>query len=188
MQIDDKDMVKLGKIVADAVVNALKKQKLVGRSEKPQIERTAYQKTETLLYNYRGFKKLVEQRMQEIETIRQCGVPQRSKSIVQFSSRTNTVQGTVLPEESVEQAVYRVMCSIEDTVQAIEMVDNGMVTLQGDPYYEVLEMRYFDGLTQEDIGIKFGVSQVTISNNLKRLVRELSLQLFPDQTVKELIK
>ena len=50
----------------------------------------------------------------------------------------------------------------------------------------MLPYRYFEGRTQEDISNEFGVSQVTISKNISRLIRELSMRLFPEQVVGEL--
>lgn len=180
------ELLEIAEVIAETVVKVLERKKLVGKGGKS--DRTAYQKTESLLYNYCGFKKIVQQRMQEIEDLKKYGVPQRSVDIVKYSPSSGTVQGTVLPEESVEKAVQRVEESIVDTVQAIDLVDKGMVALKNDPYYKVLEMRYFEGRSQEDIAMVFNCSQATISNNQSRLVRELSMKIFPDQTVKELLE
>jgi RNA polymerase sigma factor (sigma-70 family) len=187
MQLTEKTLTKLANLVADAVVKALENKELVG-NKAPKSEKSAYQKTEQLLYNYMGFKRIVEERLQDIENIRRYGVPQKSGSIVQYSSHSGgTVPNTVLPEESVECAIRTVQESIVDTVHAISLVDNCMAALSSDPYYRVLEMRYFEGRTQEDIALEFGCSQVTISNNKSRLVRELSMRIFPNQTVNEIL-
>ena len=76
---------------------------------------------------------------------------------------------------------------MQGTVQAIALIDKCMAQLRNDPYYGILEMRYFDGRTQEDIALEFGCSQVTISNNKNRLVRELSMRLFPNQAINEMM-
>ena len=151
-------------------------------------EKTAYQKTEQLLYNYRGFKRIIHERMEEIETIRMYGIPKRSGSIVEYSSRSGSVQGLVLEEESVDSAIANVQASVQGTVQAIALIDKCMAQLRNDPYYEILEMRYFDGRTQEDIASEFGCSQFTISTNKTRLVKELSLRLFPNQAINEMMR
>lgn len=183
-------MVEMADLIAEAVVNVLEKRGIIGRgqaviSDRPK--KTAYQRTEQLLYNYRGFKKIVADRMEEIEHLKKYGVPKRSTSIVEYSSHGGTVQGTVLPEESVEQAIRTVQDSIVDTVHAIALIDKCMATLKNDPYYKILEMRYFEGRTQEDIALDFNCSQVTISNNKSRLVKQLSMQLFPNQVVEEML-
>lgn len=156
-------------------------------SPTPIKEKSAYAKTESLLYNYRAFKKIVAERMDEIEEIKKYGVPKKSGAVVQYGSGGSVARGIVLPEESVESAVRRIQASVEETVQAIALIDKCMAQLKSDPYYRILEMRYFEGRTQEDISVEFGCSQVSISKNKSRLVRELSMRLFPNQVVSELL-
>lgn len=188
MQIDKQSIQELAAAVSEAVVNALEAKGLVGRqSANSKVEKTAYQRTEQLLYNYNNFKKIVAERMQEIEEIRKYGVPKKSGAVVQYGGNSGTVQGIVLPEESVEAAVRNVQASVEGTVQAIALIDKCMASLRSDPYYSILEMRYFEGRTQEDIALDFGVSQVTISNNKSRLVKELAMRLFPNQVMEEML-
>ena len=151
-------------------------------------EKTAYQKTEQLLYNYRAFQRIVSERMEEIEEIKKYGVPKKAGAVVEYGGNAGgTPSGIVLPEESVECAVKRVQESVQDTVQALALIDKCMEQLKGDPYYCILEMRYFEGRTQEDIALDLKCSQVTISKNKNRLVRELSMRLFPNQVVSEML-
>lgn len=185
-------MVELADIISKSVVNALKESGLVGVTNNvvtpKKSEKTAYQKTEQLLFNFNGFKRIVKERMQEIEDLRKYGVPQKSSMSggerVQ-SSRSN--QGIVLPEESVEAAVHAVEASVQGTVQVINLMEKCMASLRNDPYYDILEMRYFEGRTLEDIGVYFGCDHTTISRNKNRLVRELSMRLFPDEVSKEMM-
>lgn len=185
MQMNKQEMIEFADIVAQAVVKALGHSPV---SANPKMEKTAYKKTEMLLYNYRGFQKIVEERKQEIAEIRKYGVPQ--KSAMSGGERVQTshsVQGIVLPEESVEAAVRNVERSVQGTVDAIALIDKCMASLKSDPYYMILEYRYFEGRTQEDIAVIYGVSQVTISNNKSRLVRELAMRLFPNQVIDEML-
>ena len=157
-----------------------------GKTERK--EKTAYQKTEQLLYNYNGFKRIVAERMDEIEYIKKYGVQKKSGAVVEYGGNCGNPQGIVLPEESVEAAVHRIKASVQDTVQAIALIDKCMGQLKNDPYYKILEMRYFEGRTQDDIALEFNCSQVTISKNKGRLVRELSMRLFPNQAVGEMLE
>ena len=193
------EMIELADIISKSVVNALKESGLVGKADillnancKPKTaktEKTAYQKTEQLLFNYNGFKRIVEERKQEIADLRKYGVPGKSSMSggerVQ-SSRTNV--GIVLPEDAVEDAVRTVEASVQGTVQAIALIDRCMAALKTDPYYKVLEMRYFEGRTLEDIGVYYGCDHTTISRNKSRLVRELAMRLFPDDVAKEMMQ
>ena len=198
VDLSKQSMVELAEIVSKAVVATLKESGLIGRadnvvsanckSKSPKTEKTAYQKTEQLLFNYNGFLKIVEERKQEIADLRKYGVPGKSACAggerVQ-SSRTNV--GIVLPEDAVEDAVRTVEASVQTTVQAITLIDKGMAALKNDPYYDVLKMRYFEGRTLEDIGVYYGCDHTTISRNKNRLVRELAMRLFPDDVAKEMM-
>lgn len=179
------DIKEIASLVATAVIEALEKQNL---KPTPSRGKTAYQKTEQLLYNYNNFKKIIKERELEIETIRKYGVPQKSASIVEYTPHSGgTVQGLVLDEESVEAAVHNVQASVEGTVQAISLIDKCMEALKLDPYYRILEMRYFEGRKQEDIADEFNCTQANISHNNRRLINELSIRLFPNQAINEMM-
>lgn len=194
VEISKQSIVEMAEIVSKAVVNALKESGLVGRADtlvqsKPKTEKTAYQKTEQLLFNYLGFKRIVAERQQEIADLRKYGVPGKSAMSggerVQ-TSRTNV--GIVLPEDAVEDAVRTVERSVQDTVQVIALIDKCMAALKNDPYYSILPMRYFEGRTLEDIGVCLGYDHSTISRNKSRLVKELAMRLFPDDVAREMMQ
>ncbi len=200
--IDKECMVELATLVAQSVVEALEKKNIVGNTintinnnvvgasanTKTKTEKTAYQKCEQLLYNYKGFKKIVQERLEEIEEIKKYGVPQSCGAVGERVQGGTLPGGIVLPEESVEQAVHRIHCAIESTVRVIALVDRSMELLKNDPYYKILEMRYFEGRTLEDIAAYFNCDSSTVSRNRSRLVKELSLRLFPDDVVNEYMK
>lgn len=196
VQIEKSDLDYIIQTTVQTVIDTLeKKHLLVNANSKTDSNtatcrsepRNAYQRTEQLLYNYNGFKKIVQERLAEIEDIKLHGVPKTSKSITQYGGASGSVQGIVLDEESVESIVHDKMATVHDIVQHIAMIDSCMEALKSDPYYCILEMRYFEGRTQEDIAAHLNCSQVTISKNKSRLVRELALRLFPNQVISEML-
>lgn len=191
MQIDKSTMLEFASIVAASVVEALESKGLLGTpqpKEKPDKTKSAYAKTEALLYHYNGFKRIIQERKKEIETLRTYGVPKKSASIVEYTPKSSNVKGIVLEDDTVESMVANVQRSVEGTVQAIDLIDKSMDALKGDPYFCILEMRYFEGRTQDDIADHLGCSQVTVSKNKNRLVRELSMRLFPNQAINEMLE
>lgn len=193
MQIDKSDYLELANVIAGAVVTALKNEGVignnlgntVGKTKVPVNEKSTYAKTEALLYNYRGFKKIVNERMKEIDDLRKYGVPQKCGAGGERVQGGSVPHGIVLPEESVEAAVRTVQESVQGTVQAILLIDKCMAAMAYDPYFRILEMYYFDGRTQEDIALEFNCDQRTVGRNKNRLVRELSMRIFPDSVMKE---
>jgi hypothetical protein len=188
--VQKEEMLELAELVATSVVKALKQEGVVGKADtssaNKKTEKTAYQKCEQLLYNYKGFKRIVEERLEEIEEIKKYGVRHGcgAKERVQGGKLPGDF---VLPDESVENAVHRIHCAISLTVQVIDMIDSCMAALKNDPYYNVLEMRYFENRTLEEIAVYFNCDTSTISRNRSRLVKEMALRLFPDDVVSEYI-
>ena len=185
MQIDKSQITEIADAVAQAVVKALGG-KSANASVNPKPEKTAYQKCEQLLYNYNNFLKILEDRKKEIEELRKYGVPGRSAGF-EYTPHSNLPQGIVLDEERVEAAVHNVEESVQGIVQAITLIDKCMAALYNDPYYVILPMRYFEGRTLEDIGVELGKDTATISRNKVRLVKELSMRIFPDQYINEIM-
>lgn len=193
------EMLELASLVAKSVVTALKQENIIGGNsvvnlvsnnnlEAPmknkKSEKTAYQKCEQLLYNYKGFKRIVDERLEEIEEIKKYGVRHNGgvKERVQGGKLPGDI---VLPDESVENAVHKIHCAMSLTVQVISMIEKCLDALKSDPYYNVLEMRYFEGRTLEEIAVYFDCDTSTISRNRTRLVKEIALQMFPDDVVSE---
>ena len=188
VQIDKQSMVELAEIITKSVVTALEDKGLVGTAsanEKPKQEKTAYQKTEQLLYNYRGFQRIVEERKQEIEDLRRYGVPQKCGGVSERVCSSRNIQGIVLPEESIEITVRNIEDSIRDVVRVINLIEKGLSTIKNDPYYEIIQLRYFQGCTQEEIAVHFKRDQTTIARNKSKLIKELALQIFPNLVVNE---
>lgn len=182
MQIQKSEIAELAELIAQAVVKALGSKT---PSANHKMEKTAYQRTEQLLFNYMGFKRIVKEKELEIEELRKYGVPQKCGAGGERVQNGNLPHGIVLEEESVESAVRSVQRSVEMTVHTIALIDKCMAALKTDPYYSILEMRYFEGRTQEDIAATFNCNQATIARNKSRLVKELSMRLFPDQVANE---
>ena len=196
VDLSKQSMVELAEIVSKAVVATLKESGLIGRadnvvsanckSKSPKTEKTAYQKTEQLLFNYNGFLKIVEERKQEIADLRKYGVP--GKSACAGGERVQTsrnVQGLMTFDESVEIAVTNIEKSFEDVNKAIRMVDSALDKIKHEPYYNIISLFYFNGCTLEDIGVQFGCDHSTISRNKNKLVKAMSMWLFPNDVAKE---
>jgi hypothetical protein len=152
---------------------------------KPKRKKNAVEKTETLLLNYENFKRAVEEKHQEIADIKKYGVGMRRDNV---HVQTSTIRGIVLEEETVESAVHNVQTGIDSIVRVICAIDSAMTTLRSDPWYDILEMRYFEGRTQEDIADYYGCAQSTVSANKDRLLKELALRLFPDIVLQEMLE
>lgn len=148
---------------------------------------SAFKKTEQLLYMYPSLLKIVEEKKQEIEEIKMYGVRGKSKSIVVWSPKTNVQGGgTVLSEDTVQNAVEAITQEIEKVESTIQRVEEALSKVESDPYYYVVKMRYFDGLVNEAIADEVNRDASTITRNKNRLVGQLATYLFPTNKIDEI--
>ena len=186
MQIDKQDLLNIIKETVKTTILELGIGKQPVKIPSKQ-ERSAYQKTEMLLWNYRGFQRVIKEKQDQIDEIKKYGVPHKGNAVHSYGG-SNTVSGITTSQESVDAAVHNIESSIAETINALELIDSSMATLRNDPYYKLLEMHYFEGRTQEDIAIYYNCTQSTIAKNKSRLVRELSVRLFPNEVAKEMLQ
>lgn len=198
MQISNEEIMQIIKETAKATANAIvKKMERKGYLESESAskgasslkkgiqEKSAYAQTEALLFNYRNFQRIVAAKKREIEDIKQFGVPQKGGAVVTYSGGNGSHKGLELEEERKQAAIHSVEKSMESTVDAIALIDKCLATFKGDPYYRILEMRYFEGRTQEDIALEFDCTQQNIAYHKSRLVKALATTMFPDKVVSE---
>src|SRR3712207_4834022 len=74
---------------------------------------------------------------------------------------------------------------LEEEIQRYEKiilkVDNALEEIKQDKYYSLIELRYFQNCRWEDIEERLEIDHSTIYRNIKRLINELSVTLFPEQ-------
>ena len=130
------------------------------------------------------FKKGVKTILKEI---RKNGVRHKGGAVHSYGGNT-LVSEMRTEEEAVEDAVTAIKHSMREVMNVVNMIDNAMANLKDDPYYNILEMRYFEGMGQEDIGKALNCTQPNVSYHKNRLIRELSVQMFPNEVAKELLQ
>ena len=182
MQIEKQDLENIIKETVKATILELGLGKVSFKQDK-----NAYQKTELLLWNYNSFKRVVKEKQMQIEEYRKYGVPNKGGAVHTYCAG-GTVHGMCTVDENVDNAVHNINMSIQELLGAIEMVDNAVAAMKDDSYYPILELRYFNGMSQEDIAKALNCTQPNISYHKNRLVRELSLRLFPNDVINEIVQ
>lgn len=72
------------------------------------------------------------------------------------------------------------------TKKLIDIIDKALCSIESDPYYSVIEMIFFEHKTREEIAEFYDVEPRTVTRNKNRLVNELKIILFSDNTIEEL--
>ena len=73
------------------------------------------------------------------------------------------------------------------TVDFIRMIDDALESISDDPYFKIIELKYFNGWTHEQIAEYFDVQPAAISKQRKRLINKLRPLIFPNEYISELL-
>ncbi|MDF2839943.1 MAG: phage transcriptional activator, RinA family [Clostridia bacterium] len=164
---------------AEKVILELKRRGLMKKNNQ-----TAFQKTEQLLYNYKNFKNAIVLKEEEIEIIKKHGLPERSKSIVVLTGNNGINTDSVM--EKVEDKINSISESILVTKRFLNIIDCALMEIKNDDYYKLIELKYFEGNTHEEIAYVFSKDVSTITRNKNKLVNKLKIILFSDDVVHEI--
>lgn len=144
-----------------------------------------FQKTEILLYNYNNFKAAIADKYEQIEEIKQEGIRKKSSSITSYvSSSSYDIKSD---KEKADEKIRTLEESIQVTKSFIKVIDSLIDTLRSDPYFDLIPMRYFEGMNREEIAAHFNVDVSTISRNKNRLINQLQIRLFTDEVIYQIL-
>ena len=169
------------KFTAEELLERLKTGKFLRDNKK-----SAFQKTEQLLYNYQSFKAVIADKEEQIRTIIDSGRPKRSKDITNFSIGGSAEYLSELEKD--EDKIEQIRNSIAITKHYIAIVDRELEKLSSDSYYDLIRLLYFEGITQDEAAEFFDCSQRTIWRNKQRIINKLRVMLFSDDVIKELFE
>lgn len=158
----------------------LKRQNLIVEGKQ-----TPFQKTETLLFNYNNFKAAVKDKEEQIREIREMGLAKKSACFSTYSGNMGYIE-VKSDMEKAEEKIERIEFSMKTTKNFIRIIDDAIATLQSDPYYDLIEMRYFKGCTREDIAEHFDCDVSTVNRNKNRLINLLQIRLFSDEVIQQI--
>lgn len=168
----------------DATTKELKRQGLLKNNQ-----RTPFQKTETLLYNYPKYIEVINTKKEEIEEIETVGLSKKSKSIVKYANNgTKDLRGEYEKDMDLREAeIERLERTIKITDIHVNKIERALAGIEDDPYFDIIRMKYFEGMTREEIADEMFVDESTISRNKNRLVNLLQIRLFSDEMISDLM-
>lgn len=159
--------------IADKVIEKL------NNSNKIKIEMPYYKRVELLLYNYENLKEAVKQKEEAIEELDKYGLPERSKSIVMYSSAGGNTQADRYAELKEKYKIEKM-----ETERDLKRIDNALDKIRDDKYFDIIQYKYLNDdkdkiTTDEELAQKFKKERITIIRNRKRLINKLVTILFP---------
>lgn len=172
------------KIIETAVNKATQDTaKAVGQD--PQADRNYFRETEILLYNYPALKLKVAQDEEFLYDPESTTAPtsKRSKDIVCFSTRGTGSHGL-----DIDQYTQSVKSSMMRTRQEVLRIERALEVIKDDKHYDIIPMKYWDGLAMLEIAEKFECEDKTVRRNKNRLVNKLKIMLFGADALNENVR
>ncbi len=160
---------------------ALLKKEGMYQDKKPM---NAFQKTEQLLFKYTDFVDAIKAKEDQIKELKDYGLKQKSKSITKYGAGSGEVK---TDQEKLDEKIQFIEDTIDDTRRYIGIIDKALDKIRNDEYFPIIEMKYGKSMTHEEIGEELEVDATTVGRNKNKLIRKLSIQLFPDESISELM-
>ena len=154
--------------IADRVAEKLRQVKKIDR----------YKETEAMLRAYPNYKRIIEKNNSRIDEILKNGLVET----VKIKTGEN-VQGLKkyegVPEKEIEKIEHLKSENLKMEKRIIR-VDNALMNIRNDKYYNVIALRYFKEWTIDEIADEMNVDRKTVGRNRTRLIKELQFNLFPE--------
>ncbi|MBR2216488.1 MAG: hypothetical protein IJ849_12150 [Selenomonadaceae bacterium] len=128
------------------------------------------------LYSYPLLKQNVERYLLDIEDIKKEDMG-KSKSIVEFYTHSGGGEKPDL-EELRAAKIRLVEMKINRDRSEIAEIEAALANIKDDPYYPIIELKFFEKRGQEDIAEVLHYSTATISRQLGRLMDIVNIGLY----------
>ena len=146
------------------------------REELKYKSKNDYRDTEELLYNRKDYEVYIELTKKRIERIKEGCELEFNKN------DSEPVQGGLIEYKSEiekrEDLIAKLEITIENKKFLIEYIDLALKVVSTNKYYSIVELKYFNGKTNEEIAEILNISVGTVYNQKKRIVSKIKSILF----------
>ena len=166
--------------IADKIIERMK----TDREIKTEKQLTPFQKTEKLLSELSLLKGAIDSKNMLIEDLKKEGI-----SIQKRETGVNVQSSKIyLSElEKVENRIEKLQEEITRIENVVNMVERALDTIRNDKYYNIIEMKYFEDLTFENIAEKLNISVRTAKRHKNFMIRQLQIIIFSDDVLKSIL-
>ena len=155
--------------IADRVAEKLRQIRKIDR----------YKETEAMLRAYPNYKRIIEKNNSRIDEILKNGLGETVKIKTGENVQGGLKKYEGVPEKEIEKVEHLKSENLKMEKRIIR-VDNALMNIKNDKYYEVIVLRYFKEWTIDEIADEMDVDRKTVGRNRTRLVKELQFNLFPE--------
>lgn len=146
-----------------------------------------YKRMEQILYNYGEFDNIIREKEKQIEEVLANGLPQSSKSILEYHPTGGSIEGISIEEETVQAVIRALQEDIVWVKQVLQRIEYALETVENESGYDLLTDYYFECMTLEKLSEKYQLDPRTITKRKNKLVRKLAMILFPQDMFYEMM-
>lgn len=164
-------------IIKKSVDEAVKKATdalIKAKKDSEPIQRNYFKETERLLYSLPALKLKVAQDEEDLKN----GLIKpkaKSKDIVRPIKGST---GEYDPETQNANYIQQRLDSMERTKREIQRIERALETIQDDEYYDIIPLKYWDGIPAAEIAARLNCEERTIYRHKNRLLNKLKVVLF----------
>ncbi|MDD6308154.1 MAG: sigma factor-like helix-turn-helix DNA-binding protein [Clostridia bacterium] len=146
---------------------------------------TYERKTEQLLYARKGIAlrmEALEEKLTLLRALRDMEPQEKSLVACREKPMKETCNDLIylLPEaaDTVAKMVYQTKCALARERLAANQIDNAVNALRDDPYFSILQLKYAEGMPEEEIAYQIHCDPSTVRRNKNRLLKRLAVIFF----------
>ena len=161
-------MAKSNKELIKEVIEELKRENIIDKA----AVLTPYQKTEKLISIYKSLKLSVTRKIIGLEELQKNGTVSVKSGMSERVSGGNYEYKSEI--EKKEDMAEKLSNEIEYFNKIIELIESALKSVEKDKYYRIIELKYFNKKTLEEISEDLNISIITVKRNKNRLINEMS--------------
>ena len=174
-------MAKSNKELIKEVIEELRKSNLINYDYL-----TPYQKTEKLISSYNLLRSSITRKINLMEDIEKNGLTPKNSGITErVKGGTENYKSDI---EKKEDRLEFIKQDISFTENIVMQIESALESIKDDKYYKIIELKYFNKKTLEEIADEFDVDVRTIKRNKNRIINDLSAMFISTNDLKKLIE
>ena len=138
-----------------------------------------YKETEAMLRAYPNYKRIIEKNNERINDIIEKGLGEVRRGKIEENVQGGLKKYEGVPEKEIDRIEHLKSENLKMEKRIIR-VDNALMNIRNDKYYNVIALRYFKEWTIDEIADEMNVDRKTVGRNRTRLIKELQFNLFPE--------
>ncbi len=146
-------------------------------------KRSIFKRTEQLLYLLPDLKKAINHNNRKIKDLEKYGISKKQSAI-------HIIPDNVPPKEDENDIIKREISKLKQRNYIIDTqlkwANDIIQTLNTDKFYELINLKYRDGKTREEIAEYFNCDVKTVTRNKDRIINYLGKLFFANDSLNEL--